>query len=148
VHPDAVVGRRDGGLLWQVAAFGLIGIGSTAATALLYVLLRSWASPLLANLTALVITTLLNTEANRRLTFPGSGRPTRRVHLQALVVFGLYCGLTSGALLLLQALVAHPSQWLEVVVLLVASVVGTAGRFVLLRSWVFREKAATEEESA
>jgi putative flippase GtrA len=140
-HPDAVVAGRDSGLLWQVVAFGLIGLASTAATALLYAVLRSWSPPLLANLAALVITTVLNTEANRRLTFAGADGSPRRVHLQALVVFGLYYALTSGALLTLQALVAQPSRWLEVAVLLLASVVGTAGRFVLLRTWVFREKA-------
>jgi putative flippase GtrA len=136
-HPDAVLATRDGGLLWQLAAFGLIGLASTAATAVLYALLRSWSPPLMANLVALVIVNLLNTEANRRLTFAGAGVSRQRVHLQGLVVFALYYAFTSGALLVLQALVARPSRWLEVAVLLAASVVGTAGRFLLLRTWVF-----------
>jgi hypothetical protein len=59
------------------------------------------------------------------------------VHLRGLVVFALYYALTSGALLALQAAVAQPSRWLEVGVLLAASVVGTAARFLLLRRWVF-----------
>jgi putative flippase GtrA len=129
-----------GELTWQVAVFGLIGLVSTVATAVLYALLRSWWPPLVANLAALVMVTLLNTEANRRLTFPSAATSGRRVHLQGLVVFGLYCGLTSGALLCLQAWDAHPSRWLEVAVLLGATVLGTAGRFVLLRSWVFRAR--------
>ncbi|MGH3797616.1 MAG: glycosyltransferase [Pseudonocardiaceae bacterium] len=137
VHPDAVLAQREGGLLWQVVNFGMIGLASTLATAGLYALLRSWWPPLLANLVALVLTTLLNTEANRRLTFAGIGGSTRRVHLQGLVVFVLYYALTSGALLALQAIVAQPSRWLEVAVLLAASLVGTAGRFLLLRAWVF-----------
>jgi putative flippase GtrA len=151
-HPDAVLGRRDAGLMWQVVLFALIGVASTVATAVLYAVLRSWLPPLLANLVALVVTTLLNTEANRRLTFAGSGGSSRRVHLQGLIVFALYYALTSGALLALQALVAHPSRWLEVAVLLAASVVGTAGRFVLLRAWVFTDRSAragtTAAESA
>jgi putative flippase GtrA len=140
-HPDAVLARRDSGLLWQVAVFALIGMASTVSTAVLYAVLRSWSPPLVANLIALVVTTLLNTEANRRLTFAGSGGSTRLVHLQGLIVFGLYYALTSGALLALPALVARPSRWLEVAVLLAASVVGTAGRFVVLRAWVFADRA-------
>ncbi len=139
-HPDAVLAAREGGLRWQLVAFGLIGLVSTAATAVLYALLRSWSPPLVANLVALVLVNLLNTEANRRLTFAGAEVSRRRVHLQGLVVFALYYALTSGALLALQALVARPSRWLEVAVLLAASVLGTAGRFLLLRSWVFTDE--------
>lgn len=139
-HPDAVLPARNGGLLWQLASFGLIGLASTAATAVLYALLRSWSPPLVANLVALVTVTLLNTEANRRLTFAGASVSRQRVHLQSLVVFALYYALTSGALLVLGALVARPSRWLEVAVLLAASIVGTAGRFLLLRAWVFTDR--------
>lgn len=138
IHPDAVVARRDTGVLWQVVSFAVIGGLSTVATLLLYALLRQWWPPLLANLVALTLTTLLNTEANRRLTFIGSRGASSRVHLQGLLVFGLYYALTSGALLLLDAAVAHPSRMLELAVLLAASVIGTAGRFVLLRAWVFK----------
>ncbi|HWR48962.1 MAG TPA: bifunctional glycosyltransferase family 2/GtrA family protein [Pseudonocardiaceae bacterium] len=136
-HPDAVLATHEGGLRWQLLTFGLIGLASTAATAVLYVLLRSWSPPLVASQVALVAANLLNTEANRRLTFAGAGASRQRVHLQSLVVFALYYALTSGALLVLQAMVAHPSRWLEVAVLLAASAVGTAGRFLLLRAWVF-----------
>jgi putative flippase GtrA len=136
-HPDAVLATREGGLRWQLLTFGLIGLVSTAATAVLYALLRSWASPLVANLLALVAVNLLNTEANRRLTFAGAGASRQRAHLRSLVVFALYSALTLGALLGLQAMVAHPSRWLEVAALLAASAVGTAARFLLLRTWVF-----------
>jgi putative flippase GtrA len=143
-HPDVVLGagaRRE--LVWQIAVFSLIGVVSTVATAVLYALLRSWSPPLVANLVALVMVTFLNTEANRRLTFPGTGIPGRRIHLQGLLVFGLYYALTSGALLCLQAWDAHPSRWQEVAVLLGATVLGTAGRFVLLRTWVFARRIPT-----
>jgi putative flippase GtrA len=140
VHPDAVLAGPPGSLWWQVVAFGVIGLASTAATAGLYALLRTWWPPLLANLFALVVVTLLNTEANRRLTFAGAGAPTRRVHLQGLVVFGLYYALTSGALLALQVIDPRAPRSLEVVVLLAASLVGTAGRFLLMRGWVFRDR--------
>jgi putative flippase GtrA len=140
-HPDAVLAAGARAELgWQVAVFGLIGLVSTAVTAVLYALLRSWSPPLTANLIALVMVTLLNTEANRRLTFSGARSSGRRVHLQGLFVFAMYYALTSGALLGLHAVDAQPSRWLEVAVLLVASVLGTAGRFVLMRSWVFAKR--------
>ncbi|WP_460954752.1 bifunctional glycosyltransferase family 2/GtrA family protein [Parasphingorhabdus pacifica] len=144
-HPQAVLAKRENGLLWQLLSFGVIGIASTLVTAVLYALLRTWWPPLVANLIALVATTLWNTEANRRFTFvrkPGSGL----VHLQGLLVFALYYAVTSGALLTLQELWPDASRLLEVIVLVVSSVLGTALRFVLLRSWVFRP--ANEKESA
>jgi putative flippase GtrA len=138
VHPDAVVSRRDTGLVWQLISFAAIGVLSTAATLLLYALFRSAMDPLVANLIALVITTMINTEANRRFTFLGVRGSSSRVHLQGIIVFGLYYAFTSAALLALHAAVAEPTRWLELGVLLGASVVGTAGRFVLLRTWVFK----------
>ncbi len=137
-HPDAVVSRRDTGLLWQLLSFAAIGVLSTVATLLLFALFRPAMNPLLANLFALVFTTMLNTEANRRFTFLGSRGSSGRVHMQGLIVFGLYYAFTSVALLALHAAVAQPTRFLELVVLLSASVIGTAGRFVLLRTWVFK----------
>jgi putative flippase GtrA len=143
-----VLAVRGGQLLWQLAAFGLIGLVSTAATAALYALMRSWVPPLTANLATLVAVNLLNTEANRRLTFPGAGISGRRVHLQGLVVFAMYYALTSGALLGLHAVDAQPSRWLEVAVLLAASVLGTAGRFALMRGWVFARRTSPLTDEA
>jgi putative flippase GtrA len=137
-HPDAVLARPSGDRrLAQLLSFGLIGLLCTAATVGLYTLLRGFAPPLLANLLALTVTTLLNTEANRRLTFPGSGTPTGRAHAAGLLVFVGYYTFTSGALLLVDALVPGAGRGLEAAVLVVASAVGTAARFVLLRRWVF-----------
>ncbi len=138
-HPEAVLARRENGLLWQVLSFGAIGVLSTVATGVLYALLRGWLPPLVANLIALTATTLWNTEANRRFTFTGAAS-SKHVHVQGLVVFALYYGVTSGALLGLQHWDPDPSRWLEVLVLIASSVIGTALRFVLLRSWVFRER--------
>jgi putative flippase GtrA len=138
-HPYAVVSRRDTGLVWQLLSFGAIGALSTTVTLLLYAMFRSAMDPLVANLIALVITTMLNTEANRRFTFLGARGSSGRVHLQGLIVFGLYYAFTSAALLVLQATVAEPTRFLELVVLLGASLLGTAGRFVLLRGWVFKQ---------
>jgi putative flippase GtrA len=140
-HPDAVLGVAARSVEpsrgWQLLCFVLIGLASTAVTAGLYAPLRGALPPLAANLLALVATTLLNTEANRRLTFLGSATSTRRAHAQGLVVFALYYAFTSGALLLLDRLVPNAGRLIEVVVLVAACGLGTVGRFALLRGWVF-----------
>ncbi|WP_157253683.1 bifunctional glycosyltransferase family 2/GtrA family protein [Nonomuraea typhae] len=137
-HPDAVLTSRSGGLLWQVVSFGVIGVLSTVTHLGLYALLRMWLPVLGANLVALTLTAALNTEANRRFTFVSSRGSATHTHLLGLVVFALYYGLTSVALLGLHALAANPPHALELMALVCACVFGTAGRFVLLRGWVFR----------
>jgi len=57
------------------------------------------------------------------------------------VVYVLTLGLTSGALLVLDALDASPSRALELTVLIAASGCATVTRFVALRSWVFARRA-------
>lgn len=138
-HPDAVVSRRDTGLVWQLLSFGAIGVVSTAVTLVLYAMFRSVMNPLVANLLALIVTTMFNTEANRRFTFLGPRGSSGRVHFQGLIIFGLYYAFTSAALLVLHSTVAEPGRMLELTVLLGASLLGTVGRFVLLRGWVFKQ---------
>ncbi|WP_410645289.1 glycosyltransferase [Amycolatopsis sp. lyj-346] len=140
-HPDAVTGPGNPTMTWQVMSFAVIGVLSTVANLVLYTLLRQWLPVLVANLLALVLCTLFNTEANRRFTFARRRGGADRAHLKGLVVFGLYYAFTSGALLGLHALVAAPSPLVEVLVLATASVVGTIGRFLLLRGWVFTSTA-------
>lgn len=152
-HPDAVLAeptanRGKGGMLWQILSFGAIGALSTVATVVLYAIFRSWWPLAFANFAALTVTTLLNTEANRRYTFRRSTRSGSTVHLQGLIVFGLYYLVTTGALLGLNAVVATPSRLLEIGVLLAASVLGTAGRFLLLRRWVFTAPPESASASA
>jgi glycosyltransferase involved in cell wall biosynthesis len=123
----------------QVRRFALIGIASTAAWAILYLLLRGVLTSLPANAIALVITAIGNTAANRRLTFGVRGRElVLRDHAVGLVAFGLALGLTSGAALLLDLVAPHAGRVVEVGLLTVANLVATAGRFVLLRTWIGR----------
>jgi len=147
-HPDAVLGRREGGLSWQMLSFAGVGAFSTVANLALYAVFRLWWPVLVANLVALVITTLVNTEANRRVTFAGPRTTTgrTRAHLQGFVVFGLYYLFTSGALLILHEHDPDPARVLELSVLLISSALGTAGRFLLLRSWVFRPGKDKDQE--
>jgi putative flippase GtrA len=126
-----------GRLGMQLVMFGLVGIVSTVAYAVLYLLLRGWMPALAANLLALVLTTLGNTAANRRLTFGVRGpRHAVRHQLQGLVVLAAGLAVTSGALWLLHAGGStHPGA--EVLVLTVANLAVTAMRFVAMRTWVF-----------
>jgi putative flippase GtrA len=122
----------------QMALFALVGASSTVAYAGLYLLLRSWLAPLWANATALVLTAVANTAANRRLTFGVRGRHhALRHHLQGLMVFGLGLAVTTGSLSLLHAADRSPSTLVEMLVLTSANLLVTVMRFVALRFWVF-----------
>jgi hypothetical protein len=54
------------------------------------------------------------------------------------VVFAIGLCLTSGSLALLDALTIHPARALELGVLVVANLVATGVRFLMMRIWVFR----------
>jgi putative flippase GtrA len=115
-----------------------IGVASTLAYAALYLALRGPLGVGAANATALALTAVANTQANRHLTFGLRGRTALlRQHAMGAVVYVLTLGLTSGALLVLHALDPSPSQAVELAVLMVASAGATITRFVALRSWVF-----------
>ncbi|MCV7280472.1 bifunctional glycosyltransferase family 2/GtrA family protein [Mycolicibacterium flavescens] len=128
-------------LLRQVVRFAAVGIVSTAAYIALFMLMQGWLGAQLANLIVLLVTAIGNTAANRRFTFGigGLGRVTRH-HVEGLIVFGVALAITSGALVLLHAVVAEPHDLLELSVLVLANLVATAVRFVLLRDWVFHPR--------
>jgi putative flippase GtrA len=140
--PDPVPGV-PAGLVGQLVAFAGIGVASTLAYLLLFVLLRAALPAQAANLAALGLTALANTAANRRITFGIRGRPgAARAHAQGLVVFGLGLALTSGALAGVHALSPTPGRGTELAALLTANALATLLRFVLLRGWVFRTRTA------
>ncbi len=131
------------GMPAELVRFAAVGVFSTLAYLLLYVLLRGGLGPFGANLVALVLTAVANTAANRRLTF--GVRSSERAllhHVQGLVVFGLGLGLTSGALAALTAWAPEVNRPVELVVLVAANALATVLRFVAYRSWIFRRPAA------
>ena len=125
----------------QVALFAVIGVLSTVAYAVLYLLLRGFLGPFWANATALVLTAVANTAANRRITFGVRGRTGAVRHqVQGLVIFGVGLAVTTGALWLLQAATGTPGAVTEMVVLTAANLFVTVMRFVAMRLWVFAHR--------
>ena len=122
----------------RLTRFLAIGVVSTIAYALLYLLLHGALGAGGANAAALALTAVGNTQANRRLTFGVRGREglLRRPALGGFV-FVLTLGLRSGALGVLHALDPSPGRAVELVVLIAASVAATVTRYVALRTWVF-----------
>ena len=139
-----------GRLGMQVGIFLVIGVFSTLAYALLYLVLCSGMSPWWANFTALLTTTVVNTAANRRFTFGVRGpRGAMRHQAQGIALFAAGLAATSGSLTLLHVLGSTSRGW-EVVVLTAANLAVTVLRFVAMRIWVFvrREPGAGDDRSA
>jgi len=139
--PSGAPGDAGGvppGLLRQLGRFATIGVLSTLAYTVLYLLFRPEVGPQPANALALLVTAVVNTAANRRFTFATRGRRGAVRHqAEGLVVFALGLAVSSGSLAVLHALVPSPAALLEVTVLATANLAATVLRFVMLKSWVF-----------
>jgi len=130
---------RHGQLVGQLARFVVVGVASTAAYVLLYLLFRGVMTAQAANAISLLLTAVANTAVNRRFTFGIRGRMHAARHqLRGLIAFGIGLAVTSGALVALHAVSARPSRAAEVAVLIAANLVATVVRFALYRGWVFR----------
>lgn len=135
-------------LVTQLVRFAAIGVSSTLAYLVLFLLLRTAVGAQPANFTALLVTAIGNTALNRRLTFGIRGRAGAGRHqFEGLIVFGLGLALTSGSLALLNGSTT-PGLVLEITVLVLANLAATVLRFLLLRGWVFnpRRQTATQKE--
>ncbi|MCU7723140.1 bifunctional glycosyltransferase family 2/GtrA family protein [Actinoplanes sp. KI2] len=129
------------GLTGQLIRFAAVGAASTLAYLILYAVLRTAVSPQWANLVALLVTAIANTAVNRRVTFGVRGNDGAMRHqAQGLLVFAVGLALTSGSLALLDAITTHPAKGVELAVLILANLLATAVRFLLLRIWVFRSR--------
>ncbi|MDQ1528400.1 MAG: hypothetical protein QOK08_1105 [Actinomycetota bacterium] len=131
---------RRPSFLAQLLRFGCVGIVSTVAYALLYLLFATVMTSFAANFLALLLTAIANTAANRRFTFGVRGRSRMTLHqFQGLIVFGISWIITSGSLLELHVINPQANVLSELVVLTFTNVLATVFRFVLLRTWVFRD---------
>jgi putative flippase GtrA len=122
----------------QLTRFIVIGAACTAAYLLLYLLLRLALPAQAANALSLLVTAVVNTAANRRVTFGIRGRSLAARHqVKGLIAFAAGLALTSGGLAGLHAISGSPGVGWEVAVLVAANLAATVLRFLLLRSWVF-----------
>jgi len=121
----------------QLGRYALVGGLGTGLNVALFLIARQWLSAVPANVVAIVLCTLLTTEANRRFTFHvGRGRRWRTVMQNVgTVVFYAFYG--SAVLLLLSAVVDRPTALMESAAVTVASVLGGLARFSLMRLWEF-----------
>jgi putative flippase GtrA len=124
-----------------VARFAAIGVVSTLAYALLFLLLAGAVGSAAASAVALALTAIGNTAANRRWTFGIRGRDGLvRQQAAGFLVFMLALGLTNGALSVLHDLDAHAPRLLEAAVLVTATLTATVTRYIALSSWVFARR--------
>jgi putative flippase GtrA len=132
------------GMVGQLVRFAIIGVISTAAYMLLYLILHPLTGAQAANFLALLITAVGNTTANRAFTFGVRGRrDVARHQFQGLVIFAFGLLVTSGSLFALHRWDADATKGVELAVLVLANLVATLMRFVGLR-WVFRKAGAAE----
>ncbi|MFJ4658503.1 glycosyltransferase [Nocardia sp. NPDC088792] len=133
------------GMVGQLVRFGIVGVLSTLAYALLYVLLQPVMGAQVANFVALLVTAIGNTAANRTFTFGVRGSSNVVSHqLQGLLIFGFGLFVTSGSLFTLHHWFPNSAVHLELLVLVIANLIATLARFVGLR-WVFRKAGAANK---
>ncbi|MCP2252144.1 putative flippase GtrA (transmembrane translocase of bactoprenol-linked glucose) [Prauserella aidingensis] len=124
-------------LVRHLPLYVLGGAISTGLQALLFLLLRDPLTPAAANPVAIGVSTVLNTEFHRRITFRDVTGPRTRRHVQSAGTFLFYACAGTAALGLLHLLADDPSPMTETAVLVATSLVGGILRFLVLRSWVF-----------
>jgi len=131
----------------QASFFTGIGLVASVANAALYLLLRQWWNAEIATVVAVTATTLMSTEANRRMTFAEARTSRAGLVVQNLAVILFYCTYNTAALWMLHQIATEPSARAESLALLIASTAGGTARFVLLRAWVFRGRGAAATQT-
>jgi glycosyltransferase involved in cell wall biosynthesis len=121
----------------RFARFVAVGVTSTLAYAFLYLMLRGFASPWVANTLALLVTGIANTVANRRFTFGVHGRVGMAGDMVAgMAAFVVALLMTGAATEALRQLAPTASPLVEVTVLTAANVIATVCRYALLKGWM------------
>ncbi|MEN8582029.1 GtrA family protein [Burkholderia sp. RS01] len=123
----------------QLIRFTGVGVVCTVTSLALYTLLRPWLGPQLANAAALIITSVMNTALNRRLTFKITDqRRAARDHLNGLVLILVALVITGGSLGVLHWLRPDATVADELLTTTLSGFLATAVRFTMLRHWIFR----------
>lgn len=135
------------GLASQLVRFASIGMVSTVVFGLLFISLAGSIGPPAAVVVALLVCSLANTAANRRLTFWLRGRSDRTWHYAAGLVataVGFVIPLTTLAAI---SAAGHVSRLSELAALTAANGAASFARFCLLRQWVFRPERTQARSS-
>lgn len=126
-------------LVRQLIRFTGVGIVCTITSLALYALLRPWIGAQPANAAALILTSLMNTALNRRLTFKiTERRRMKRDHLNGLIVILVALLITGGSLGVLHWIKPEATVAEELWTTTLSGFVATAVRFTMLRHWIFR----------
>lgn len=121
----------------QLGRYALVGGLGTGLNVALFLIARLWLAAVPANVVAIVLCTILTTEANRRFTFHVLRGHRWRTVLQNVGTMVFYAFYGSAVLLLLNAVVDRPTALVESAAVTVASVLGGLARFSLMRLWEF-----------
>ena len=125
----------------EMARYASVGVLSTLAYLIIFLLLRDNLGMFGANLVAAAATAAGNTAAHVTFTFRANGHgQTRRAVTVGALSFVIGIGLTSAALTVTYV-VGRTSSLAEGVAILVGMVTASSVRFVLLREWAFRVHA-------
>ncbi|MET7437337.1 hypothetical protein, partial [Streptomyces sp. NPDC005568] len=146
--PEAVEARTDGvrkapaavaapGPLASFVRFVVCGGGVGLLSSAAVPLLADGLGWLLANALVTVVSTLLCTELHARFTFGAGGRAGWRRHWQSAGSATAAYAVTSAAVLVLHLVTSAPGVQAEQAVYLGASGLAGAGRFLVLRLYVF-----------
>jgi putative flippase GtrA len=130
------------GVVDQAVRFASIGLVSTVAGTVLFLLLVPALGPVAANAVAFVLCAVANTAANRRFTFALRGRGGRRRHWRGSLALGSAPLAVSTVVLLGLGAAGVGSAGLLAVALAVTNAVLAAGKFAVLRRWVYRRADA------
>ena len=138
--------RLDRALVTQLVTFAVIGVGSTIAYAILYLLLRTGAHAQVANAVALFVTAIGNTLINRRFTFGVRERRGVAGDLVAgFVALGLALLITSASVAILGVVAPSAGRVVEIAVLTAANIVATLMRFIVLRTWIGSRAVSSDQ---
>lgn len=121
----------------QLTRYALVGGVGTAVNAGLYLLFRVALEAIPANLVALLLSTAVSTELNRRFTFDGASAHRWRVWVQDLGTVVFYAFYSSAVLLVVDELIDGATTLQETAAVTAASVLGGLLRFLVLKVWVF-----------
>jgi putative flippase GtrA len=124
-------------LLVQLVRFAVVGGLGTAVNAGIYLVMRLALDIVPANLVALLLSTAVSTEINRRFTFGGAPAHRWRVYVQDAGTATFYAGYSTAVLLVLHEIVPGATPWAETAAVALASVLGGLIRFGVLKAWVF-----------